>query len=96
LPKFEQKRGIEVMRMAFASDFAGDRVAALIAGMGGMIQTGMGGPQRTFHHGRTRSAGTVELRAQPRDHRLETGSVDGRIGRCCCCRMKSAPTAPGI
>jgi hypothetical protein len=40
LPEFEQKRGIEVMRMAFAADFAGDRVAALIAGMGGMIQTG--------------------------------------------------------
>lgn len=40
LPEFEQKRDIEVMRLAFAADFTGDRVAALIAGMGGMIQTG--------------------------------------------------------
>jgi hypothetical protein len=39
LAEFEHRRGIEVMRLAFASDFTGDRVAALIAGMGGMIQT---------------------------------------------------------
>lgn len=39
LAEFEHRRGIEVMRMAFAPEFTGDRVGALIAGMGGMIQT---------------------------------------------------------
>lgn len=39
LPEFDNRRGIDVMRLAFAPDFAGDRVAALIIGMGGMIQT---------------------------------------------------------
>lgn len=39
LAEFEHRRGVEVMRLAFANDFSGDRVAALIAGMGGMIQT---------------------------------------------------------
>lgn len=39
LPEFDNRRGIDVMRQAFAPDFAGDRVAALIIGMGGMIQT---------------------------------------------------------
>ena len=39
LAEFEHRRGVEVMRLAFAGDFSGDRVAALIAGMGGMIQT---------------------------------------------------------
>ncbi len=39
LAEFEHRRGVEVMRLAFANDFSGDREAALIAGMGGMIQT---------------------------------------------------------
>ncbi|WP_232416213.1 hypothetical protein [Methyloversatilis universalis] len=48
LKEFDGRRGIEVMRMAFASDFGGDRVAALIAGMGGMIQTAWGDRSELF------------------------------------------------
>ncbi len=48
LAEFDHKRGIEVMRLAFAPDFTGDRVAALIAGMGGMIQTAWGDRTELF------------------------------------------------
>ncbi len=48
LKEFDGRRGIEVMRMAFAPDFGGDRVAALIAGMGGMIQTAWGDRSELF------------------------------------------------
>ena len=48
LKEFDGRRGIEVMRMAFATDFGGDRVAALIAGMGGMIQTAWGDRSELF------------------------------------------------
>lgn len=48
LKEFDGRRGIEVMRMAFAADFGGDRVAALIAGMGGMIQTAWGDRSELF------------------------------------------------
>lgn len=48
LAEFDNKRGIEVMRLAFSADFTGDRVAALIVGMGGMIQTAWGDRTELF------------------------------------------------
>jgi hypothetical protein len=48
LKEFEDRRDIDVMRMAFATEFAGDRVAALIVGMGGMIQTAWGNRSELF------------------------------------------------
>jgi hypothetical protein len=48
LAEFEHRRGIDVMRLAFEPEFAGDRVAALIAGMGGMIQTAWGDRTELF------------------------------------------------
>ncbi|MDY0055873.1 MAG: hypothetical protein RBS46_06225 [Methyloversatilis sp.] len=48
LPEFDNRRDIDVMRLAFAPDFAGDRVAALIIGMGGMIQTAWGDRSELF------------------------------------------------
>lgn len=39
LHEFEDKRGIEVLQMAFRAEFGGDRVGALMGGLAGMIQT---------------------------------------------------------
>ncbi|MBL8471785.1 MAG: hypothetical protein KF778_06895 [Rhodocyclaceae bacterium] len=39
LEEFGGRRGTEVIVLAFQDDFAGDRVAALVAGLGGMIRT---------------------------------------------------------
>ncbi|MBI4755572.1 MAG: hypothetical protein HY778_09205 [Betaproteobacteria bacterium] len=38
LPELEGRRGTEALALAFREDYRGDRVAALIAGLGGMIQ----------------------------------------------------------
>ena len=38
-PELQGKRGVEAIHLAFQEDYAGDRVLAFIAGIGGMIQT---------------------------------------------------------
>ncbi len=37
LPELDGRTGIDAVRLAFAEDFRGDRVAALIGGLGGMV-----------------------------------------------------------
>ncbi len=37
-PELEEKRGTDAIHLAFREDFAGDRVLALVAGLGGMVQ----------------------------------------------------------
>src|SRR5438105_3514087 len=37
--ELDNRRGVDVLHMAFRDDFQGDRVFALMAGLGGMIQT---------------------------------------------------------
>ena len=38
-PELEGKRGADAIQLAFREDYAGDRVLALVAGVGGMIQS---------------------------------------------------------
>ncbi|MBS0323173.1 MAG: hypothetical protein JSR19_04905 [Proteobacteria bacterium] len=42
-PELEGHTGVEAMRLALRPDYAGDRVFALVAGMGGMLLAAFGG-----------------------------------------------------
>lgn len=47
-PELEGKQGIDALRLAFRDDYAGDRVLALTAGLGGMIDQAFGGKREFF------------------------------------------------
>lgn len=48
LPALEGRRGVEAVAAAFRDDFGGDRVAALVAGIGGMLHAGFEGKSEFF------------------------------------------------
>jgi hypothetical protein len=48
LPTLEGKRGVEAIAAGFREDFQGDRVAALIGGMGGMLNAAFNGQTEFF------------------------------------------------
>jgi hypothetical protein len=48
LPTLEGKRGVEALAAGFREDFQGDRVAALIGGMGGMLSAAFNGQDEFY------------------------------------------------
>lgn len=48
LPSLEGKRGVEAIAAGFREDFQGDRVAALIGGMGGMLHAAFNGQMEFY------------------------------------------------
>ncbi|MBI4995362.1 MAG: hypothetical protein HZC22_00360 [Rhodocyclales bacterium] len=48
VPTLEGKRGVEAIAACFRDDFQGDRVAALIGGMGGMVNSAFNGQAGTY------------------------------------------------
>lgn len=48
LPTLEGRRGVEAIAAGFREDFAGDRVAALIGGMGGMLNAAFNGQSEFY------------------------------------------------
>jgi hypothetical protein len=48
LPTLEGKRGVDAIAAGFREDFRGDRVAALVGGMGGMINAAFNGQTEFF------------------------------------------------
>ena len=48
LPELEGRRGTEVLLLAFREDFAGDRVAAFVGGLGDMLHTAFDGKTEFF------------------------------------------------
>jgi hypothetical protein len=48
LPTLEGKRGVDALAAGFREDFHGDRVAALIGGMGGMLNAAFNGQTEFF------------------------------------------------
>jgi hypothetical protein len=48
LPSLEGKRGVEAIAAGFRDDFQGDRVAALVGGMGGMLNAAFNGQTDFF------------------------------------------------
>lgn len=48
LPTLEGKRGVEAIAAGFREDFRGDRVAALVGGMGGMLSAAFNGQMEFY------------------------------------------------
>jgi hypothetical protein len=48
LPTLEGKRGVDALAAGFREDFQGDRVAALVGGMGGMLNAAFNGQTEFF------------------------------------------------
>ncbi len=46
--ELEGRRGVDALRLAFRDDYAGDRVLALAAGLGGMLDSAFGGKREFF------------------------------------------------
>ena len=46
--ELEGRYGVDALRLAFREDYAGDRVLALVAGMGGMLDSAFGGKREFF------------------------------------------------
>ena len=46
--ELEGRRGTDAMHLAFREDYAGDRVLALVAGLGGMVQTAFNDKSELF------------------------------------------------
>jgi hypothetical protein len=78
LPTLEGRRGVEAISAGFREDFRGDRVAALIGGMGGMLSAAFNGqmeffllddldPQKLYN-----SARNIEIAAWKLSHARDT------------------------
>jgi hypothetical protein len=83
--ELENRRGTDAIHLAFREDFAGDRVLAFIAGIGGMVQTAFDDKTELFMLDDLDPQKLYNARAICRDRRVEAVQRDARRRRAATC-----------